>query len=156
MTSRRYVMTSLGHAKLFLALLNIEILIQMWIRYSTKRVSHWSTWQTCYKMSCRHDVMSWSDVMTSFWHRTVIPNSIQGLYFTGMSLGHFTTYCYRRMTSWRVYMTSTWHGKLLLALFQLFCLSRDNNWTLWHAYNKIGQKSRCHDELNLQSSFYVE
>ena len=108
----------------------------------------------------QHVMSSWRDVMT--WRHAVILTckAITGdiqhrkryskFYSwahttTGMSLGHFTTCSYRRMTSWRVYMTSTWHGKLLLALFQLFCFSRDNNWTLWHAYDKIEQKSRCHN-----------
>ena len=114
-----------------------------------------SSWRDV--MTWRHDVILTCKAITGdIQHKNVIPNSIPGFDYTGKSLGHLTTCCYRRMTSWRVYMTSTWHGKLLLALFQLFCLSRDNNWTLWHAYNKIGQKSRCHDELNLQSSFYVE
>ena len=114
MTSRRDVMTSYWHAKLFLALLNIEILIQMWIRDSIKRVSHWSTWQTCYKMSCRHDVMSWRDVMTSFWHiklKLAIVNieTWFQILFRGSTIrvSHWATLQHVAIDAWR-HDVSTW------------------------------------------------
>ena len=129
MTSRRDVMTSLWLCKAISGSIehrNINPNVNQGFHQTGKSLEHLTymlqnvmlSWRDA--MTCCHDVILTCKAITGdIQHRNVIPNSIQGLYYTGKSLGHFTTCCYRRMTSWRVYMTSTWHGKLLLALFQL-------------------------------------
>ena len=61
------IVTSSWHAMLLQALLDI-ILIRMWIRDSTIRVSHWITWHTCYK----NVMTSCHDIMTLLWHAKLI------------------------------------------------------------------------------------
>ena len=82
------------HAMLLQALLDIEILSQMWIRDSTTRVSQWSTWHTWYKnvMTSCHDVTC-KTISGTNQHINLIPNLFPGFYYMGRSLGHFTTCC---------------------------------------------------------------
>ena len=123
MTSWHDVMTSSWHAMLLQALFDIEILMQMWIRDSTTRVSLWSTWHTCYK----YVMTSCHDVMTLSWHAKTISGTNQHInlisnLFPGFSLtwvGHWATLQHVAVNPWRHGMTSSWHAKLYQVLFNI-------------------------------------